>query len=408
MRRLILSSLLAASASIAVAAPTPKEQLLTPPAGARHYTISSTAGKHGDIWSWTTPDGRTAYRMSMSLRGWVTEDDELIRAAADGRPTTIAIRGYTDQGEATEDFTVDPSGVAHWKTTVDSGSAPYAGKRYNTYGGPWLALERDVDALVAAGDKGIDLLPNGHGAISIGRSVRIDGPKGPTDVKLAFIKGYGFAPYPVWLDSQNHYFGTAGVIALLPEGFEKNGPKLKEVQDQATAAMVRDVAHRFLSPANRTPTLVEHVLMFDSVDGRYLPDRSVFIADGKVAAVGAAGAIKAPSGATVIDGRGKTLLPGLWDSHQHVGDDWNLLQNVATGMTNYRSPGSMIDDALSIYKRRAAGDLIAPDGKISVIIDKKDALAAQGALTVSSAPDQLPPSIRSRRRGSGAPSSTPR
>jgi imidazolonepropionase-like amidohydrolase len=91
----------------------------------------------------------------------------------------------------------------------------------------------------------------------------------------------------------------------------------------------------------------------------------------------------------VIDGRGKTLLPGLWDSHQHVGDDWNLLQNVATGMTNYRSPGSMIDDALSIYKRRAAGDLLAPDGKISVIIDKKDPLAAQGSLTVSSAAEAI-------------------
>ena len=30
---------------------------MTPPAGARHFTISSIAGKHGDIWSWTLPDG---------------------------------------------------------------------------------------------------------------------------------------------------------------------------------------------------------------------------------------------------------------------------------------------------------------------------------------------------------------
>jgi imidazolonepropionase-like amidohydrolase len=136
--------------------------------------------------------------------------------------------------------------------------------------------------------------------------------------------------------------------------------------------------------------LVDHVLVFDSVAGRYLPDRSVLIADGKVAAVGAAGTIKLPAGTVVIDGLGKTLLPGLWDSHQHVGgDDWNLLQNVATGMTNYRSPGSMIEEALSIYKRRAAGDLVAPDGKISVIIDRKDPLAAQGALTVTSAAEAI-------------------
>ncbi len=389
MRRMILAALLAASASVAIASPTPKEQLMKPPADAHHYTVTSTAGKHGDLWSWTTPDGAHAYRMSMSLRGWITEDDELITPNADGRPSAIAVRGYTDSGDVAENFNVDPSGVAHWTTTVDSGSAPYGNKRYNTYGGPWLAGEGDIDALVAAGDKGIDLLPSGHASIKLGQSTQIEGPDGPKIVKLAFISGYGFAPQPVWLDNDDHFFGFAGVISMLPEGFESSGPKLKDIQDEATAAMVRDVAHKFLSPANHSPTLVDHVLMFDSVAGRYLPNRAVLIADGKVKAIGAAGSIKAPAGTTVIDGRGKTLLPGLWDSHQHVGDDWNLLQNVATGMTNYRSPGTTIEDALSIYKRRAAGDLLAPDGKISVIIDRKDPLAAQGAITVSSVQEAI-------------------
>src|SRR3982751_1802995 len=227
MRRLILGALLAASASIAIAAPTPKEKLMAPPAGARHYVISSTAGKHGDIWSWTTPDGKSAYRMSMSLRGWVTEDDELITRGAGGQPTAIAIRGYTDSGDATEDYSLDDNGVAHWKTSVDSGAAPLGAKRYSTYGGPWLASEQDVDALVAAGDKGLELLPNGHATISIGQPVQIDGPQGPKTVKLAFVKGLGFAPNPVWLDGDNHYFGFAGIISLLPEGYESVGPKLR-------------------------------------------------------------------------------------------------------------------------------------------------------------------------------------
>lgn len=389
MARMMLAGLLAATASIAAAAPATKDQLMTPPAGARHYTISSEAGKHGDVWSWKTPEGRVAYRMSMSLRGWITETDELMTLGRDGRPAAMAIRGYTDSGDATEDFSVDAGGLAHWKTVVDSGAAPFGAKRYNSYGGPWLAGESDIEALVAAGDKGVDLLPTGHASIAIGQPVQIQGPTGPRTIKLAFITGYGFSPSPVWLAKDNRFFGNAGTISLLPEGYETVGPRLKEIQDKATAAMVRDVAHRFLSAANHSPTLIDHVLMFDSVAGTYLPDRAVLIAGGKVAATGAAGTIKAPAGATMIDGHGKTLLPGLWDSHQHVGDDWNLLQNVATGMTNYRSPGSMIDEALSIYKRRAAGDLLAPDGKISVIIDRKDPLAAQGALTVSSAAEAI-------------------
>jgi imidazolonepropionase-like amidohydrolase len=393
MRHALIASLLAATASLASAAPVTKEQLLTPPAGARHFTITSQAGKHGDIWSWKTPDGRAAYRMSMSLRGWITETDEVVATGADGRPSAITIRGFTDEGDASEEFAVDKAGVARWKTAVDAGSAPLGARRYNSYGGPWLASELDIAALVAAGSAGLDLLPSGHASIAIGDPVQVDGPGGPKTLKLAMISGYGFAPDPVWLDADNRYFGTVRSISLLPEGQEALAPKLKELQDAAVAKMVGDVARRFLTAESRTPTLVDNVLLFDAEAGRYLPGRAVLIADGKIARVGAAGSVKAPAGATVIDGRGKTLLPGLWDSHLHVGDDWNLLQNVATGITNYRSPGSRIEDAQSIFRRRAAGELLAPDGKVSVIIDRKDPLAAQGSLTVSS-PEEAVEAVR--------------
>jgi imidazolonepropionase-like amidohydrolase len=385
-----ITAISVAAQTSASAAPMAKEQLMTPPAGARHYTISSLAGKHGDIWSWSMPNGQTGYRMSMNLRGWITEEDEQVTLGSDGRATAIAVRGYNDSGDATENFNVDASGVAHWKTVVDSGIAAFGNKRYNTYGGPWLESEIDIQALIAAGDKGIDLLPTGHASIIVGPLQQVDGPKGTKTLKLAFVRGLGFSPLPMWLDSDNRFFGFAGDMALLPEGYETYRAKLKVIQDKAIADMVRDVAHQFLTPANRTPTLVDHVMLFDSVAGQYLANRAVLIANGKVAAAGPAGSIPAPAGATVLDGRGKTLLPGLWDSHQHVGgDDWNLLQNVATGMTNYRSPGTQIDDALSIYKRRAAGDLLAPDGKISVIIDQKGPLAAQGGLTVTSAAEAV-------------------
>ncbi len=390
MRHRLFVLWLLATPSMTIAAPATKEQLMTPPAAARHYTISSAAGKHGDVWSWSMADGTLAFRMSMSLRGWITETDQRTTLARDGRPTTIAIRGFTDSGDATEDFSVDEKGMARWKTAVDEGTAPFLDKRYNSYGGPWLAGERDIEALVKAGPKGVDLLPGGRASIAIGRAVQIAGPSGAATVKLAYITGYGFSPSPVWLDKNNRYFGSAGVISLLPAGYEKVGPTLKTIQDETTAMMVRDVARRFLNPANRTSTLVENVLLFDSVAGKYVSNRAVLTEDGKVKTVAAAGSIKPPAGTVIIDGRGKTLLPGLWDSHLHVGgDDWGLLQNVATGLTNYRSPGSMIDESLSIMKRRAAGELLAPEGKVAVIIDRKDPLAAQGALTVTSAAEAV-------------------
>lgn len=368
-----------------LAEPAKKEDLMVAPAGARHYTITSSGGKHGDIWQWALPDGRLAYRMSMNLRGWITETDETITLAPDGTAKKIAIRGFTDSGDATEDYWVDDQGVAHWKTSVDEGSAPLGAKSYSTYGGPWLAGEGDIARLIAAGDTGIETLPSGRAYISIGQPVEITGPKGAETVKLAFVRGQGFSPQPLWLTADNKFFGFSGGMAMLPAGYESNREKLKTVQDEATAAMLKEVSKGFLAPANKTPTLVDNVMVFDSLAGTYLTGRAVLVADGKVAQMGAAGTIKAPAGATTIDGRGKTLLPGLWDAHRHTGGpDWNLIQNLATGMTNYRSPGSEIDETLELARARAAGDILAPEGVASIIVDRKDPLAAQGSLTVSS------------------------
>ena len=54
MRITIVLVLLLARAAAAVAA-APLEELAKPPASAQHFTVLSTAGKHGDSTRWTTP-----------------------------------------------------------------------------------------------------------------------------------------------------------------------------------------------------------------------------------------------------------------------------------------------------------------------------------------------------------------
>ena len=83
-----------------------------------------------------------------------------------------------------------------------------------------------------------------------------------------------------------------------------------------------------------TPTLVTHVTIFDG-EGARIDDGSALFADGKIVRVGQS--IAAPAGATVIDGTGKTLTPGIIDIHSHLGDypspavEANSDGNEATG-----------------------------------------------------------------------------
>ncbi len=70
-------------------------------------------------------------------------------------------------------------------------------------------------------------------------------------------------------------------------------------------------------PYPGAPTLVQHVTVFDGEGGR-VDDGAVLFADGKIVSVGKD--MSAPAGATVIDGTGKWVTPGVVDIHSHLGD----------------------------------------------------------------------------------------
>src|SRR5487761_2344880 len=65
---------------------------------------------------------------------------------------------------------------------------------------------------------------------------------------------------------------------------------------------------------NTTAFALRGVRVFDG--DRTIPQANVIVRNGRVAAVGRNAVI--PPGIPVIDGRGKTLLPGLIDSPVHV------------------------------------------------------------------------------------------
>ena len=131
IRRALIALSLAVSPVALAAAPVPTGQLMKPPANATHYLVVSDAGKHGDEWVWTLPDGSIAYRESILLRGLVFETDQVVHLGKDGMPDRIEVRGVTPSGDAAETFSVS-EGLARWKSPVDEGSAPYGKPAYYT------------------------------------------------------------------------------------------------------------------------------------------------------------------------------------------------------------------------------------------------------------------------------------
>jgi imidazolonepropionase-like amidohydrolase len=383
VRSLFAALLLAGTTATATAAPTPKEQLLVPPKDAAHYVVVSMAGKHGDQWVWTLPDGSIAGRYSQSLRGWITEVDDVTKLGPDGFPTSIKIRGVTPNGDAAEVFEIR-DGKAVWKAASDSGESPAAPAFYIATGGTVAGNNAFVAELLEAGSSGMALYPSGRATLDRGPTLQIKGLGGPKTVQLAWMRGITPSPAPVWLETDGRFFAQIGGIATMPAGYEGNLKAMIDFQDVETAKAVRAIAHRFRTAEARAPVLFDNVRLFDADKGVFVENQAVLAGDGKIRAIVPAGSMPPPPNTLVIDGRGKTLVPGLWDSHLHIGDDWNVLMNLATGITSFRSPGTEIDRAVDATKRWKSGDLLMGEPFVAQIIDQKHPLAAQGAVVVSS------------------------
>jgi imidazolonepropionase-like amidohydrolase len=196
------------------------------------------------------------------------------------------------------------------------------------------------------------------------------------------VTGIQGTPYAVWTDSKGHMFASIGGLSTIRAGHEADEPALQRAQDVALAKQSPILAHS-LATVPAGPVAFTDVRAF--VGGDHFAEHQTVVVDhGIITAVGPAASVPVPAGATIFDGTGKTLVPGLWDSHMHVPDDYNGPSELSLGVTSVRDPGN--NDALTIARRqrRAAGDLLAPHVYASSLIDGKGPNTAQVANVVTS------------------------
>ena len=397
MRRwLVLAGLTMAVAS--ALAQVPAAELAKPPAEARHFVIQSTGGKHGDSWTWVSPDGARMGRESMNLRGQVFELDSTARAGADGLPSAVAIRGVTPLGDAAETFTIT-NGTASWKSPVDAGKAAYSAPAfYVSQGGPIAGTAWFLESVLARPDKSLDLLPGGRASAARLIDLEVGSGASRQTITLWSVTGISTSPLPVWADASNRFFAITFGIAWLPVAYAGEQAKIEAAQAAAMAAQAPGLAKALVTvPAG--PVAFTGVRLFDADATRFLTDQTVVVDKGVIAAVGARESVTVPPGAQVIDGRGKTLLPGLWDSHMHIGDDFTGLQELSLGVTSVRDPGN--DDVRTIERRTraAAGALLTPHVYASSLIDGKGTYTAQVANLATSEAEAIAHVAKAKANG---------
>jgi len=115
-------------------------------------------------------------------------------------------------------------------------------------------------------------------------------------------------------------------------------------------------------PAGEGALLLRDVHVVDVRAGRILRDQSLVIEGERIAALGPRDSTPAPAGATVVEGHGRYLVPGLCDLHVHLDESHasdSLFLMVANGVTTAQCmSGSPWH--LALRERLARGELLGP------------------------------------------------
>ncbi len=380
-RSFILGAFLALS-SVAWAQ-VPTAELAKPPATATHYIIQSTGGKHGDSWRWVGADGTRMGRESMNLRGQVFELDSSGKAGADGMPASLTIRGITPQGDAGETFSI-AGGKASWKSPIDAGSAAYSKPAfYSSQGGPIDATAWLFERLLASPDHTLTLLPGGKAKVEKLTTLTVGEGAAKKEITAWSITGIANFPIPMWADANGKFFGFSFFLSWLPEQYASEHARITEAQTNALSAQAPALAKALVKkPAG--PVAFTNVRVFDADAKMFLEDHTVIVDKGLIAAVFPAKEAKVPAGAQIIDGKGKTLVPGMWDCHMHVASDYTGVQELSMGVTSLRDPGNDDSQTIDRREREARGDLLFPHVYASSLIDGKGTYTAQVANVANS------------------------
>ena len=80
---------------------------------------------------------------------------------------------------------------------------------------------------------------------------------------------------------------------------------------------------------------------------------TIVMRDGKIAAIGTN--VQIPAGATVVDGTGKFVTPGLIDAHSHIGND--TINEGATTVSSMTDMGQVLNPTNIAIQRNLAGGL---------------------------------------------------
>jgi hypothetical protein len=327
------------------------------------YTVLFQNRPSGALVTIVKKDGSRAVDFSYRNNGRGPDAKETIVPGKDGTPVSHRVTGKSTYGAPMDETFERHGNAARWHSDADQGEAAPTGTALYY---PVSETSPEIDALLVRTamrqpHARLALLPAGEAVVErLGETHLRSGARRKTAVLYA-VSGLSFQPAYIWLTPapERRLFAviSPGSFTLIESGWESQADALQAAQiaaqDQQLAALVPKLAHKVAQPI-----VIRNARVFDSEHAALGPPSDVYVNRNRITAIYPAGSA-AQAAATTIDAAGRTLLPGLFDMHDHE-DAWRGVLQIAGGVTSGRD---LAADNLVLSAQIAridAGQMVGP------------------------------------------------
>ncbi|MGB5881451.1 MAG: hypothetical protein WBH85_15600, partial [Thermoanaerobaculia bacterium] len=347
------------------------------------YTVLLMGNPAGSLMTQKGPGPEVRCFFEYTDRGRGPNVETVFILDESGLPLALEIRGNDYFKAPVEETFGIVDGQASWRNQGEEGSRRLETPSfYVGMNDPPAMLAVLARALVEAPEKRLALLPEGEATVEKFGELEVSNGDRKLTVDQYSITGLGFTPTSVWLDRELELFAIdTGWLGIIREGWEPSLESISAAQKKSESRLYADWSRRYAHrPA--VPLVVTGGRVFDSKKAKAIAGMTVVVEGDRITAVARDGDVELPADAQVIDAKGKTLLPGLWDMHTHVSEVDGLL-NIAAGVTSVRDLANDVDIVLEIRRQWDAGEAIGPRLLVTGFMDGPGPYAGPTKVLVS-------------------------
>lgn len=294
------------------------------------YDVMFREDLAGTYEKWQTVDDSFGYYYTFTDRGRGPEYREEISLNKQNFITAQSIKGINYlKVSIDESFSSDKTN-ATTKNLMGTAEGAFDGdKLYFRYDGSPAIFEILAQLILKSKTGKVDLYP--QGAVELTKTIPLKLSNGST-VELLVMKGLDLDPTYVWMLGEEMVCKISGNLHIVRKDLSALRLEMKALQDGIEDESLLEVAKALTHKIDKV--VIQNVNVFTKA-GTMLSNQDVVVEGKTIKAIHSTRSKALDKAATIIDGTGKTLLPGMFDMHTH-NDKFRGILHLAGGVTSVR------------------------------------------------------------------------